>query len=345
MDLLLLRDRIGWFGNHTGYEPLANYFLSANQPMRIVNPRAGLVVRYAGSAYARLNGNPGQGSASLSELEFRIKRRLLSPAVSHVLYMEHHLYLLKSWIKAPKDFIGTVHLPPSTWDPARMAKLSRLRSAIILYQRDILFFEKQIGEGRVRFIHLGVDTEFFRPAPIISIGARRILYAGVYLRNEPMLVRSVMRLLVRDPDLKFDLLVPLHHRKSPALAPLLNHPAVTWHAGLDDEQLRTLYQQSYLMMLPMNDSGANTAVVEAISSGLPVVTTDVGGIRDYGGGSLFPVVANNDDDAMVDLISQYLDQPSWRYEVSCQCRNFAESTLNWPLIAQKHLQVYQELAH
>jgi len=95
--------------------------------------------------------------------------------------------------------------------------------------------------------------------------------------------------------------------------------------------------------LPMNESGANTAVTEALSSGLPLVTTDVGGIRDYGGGSIFPIVANNDDDAMIALVEQYLSKPSWRDETGQKCRKFAEETLAWPLVAQKHLQAYREL--
>ena len=46
----------------------------------------------------------------------------------------------------------------------------------------------------------------------------------------------------------------------------------------------------------MNESGANTAVVESLACGLPIVTTDVGGIRNYGGNDLFPIVNNNDDE-------------------------------------------------
>lgn len=158
-----------------------------------------------------------------------------------------------------------------------------------------------------------------------------------------MLVRVVKRLAEKMPELRFDLLVPLHHRNSPALAPLLHHPAVTWHAGLNDEELRALYQRSYLMLLPMDDSGANTAVVEAITSGLPVVTTDAGGIKDYGGGTVFPIVANNDDDAMIALVEEYLAKPNWRAETGGKCRQFAEKFLAWPLVAQKHLEAYREL--
>ena len=93
----------------------------------------------------------------------------------------------------------------------------------------------------------------------------------------------------------------------------------------------------------MNDSGANTAIVESMTSGLPIATTDVGGIRDYGGGDIFPLVANNDDDAMVALVDQYLSDLEWRDEIGGRCRKFAEQKLAWPLVAQKHLECYRAL--
>lgn len=308
-----------------------------------MEPRRGQLARYLGSAYARLQGRYGRGAADLSELEFRWRRRVSRPDTSHTVYMEPHLNLLRAWPKAPKDLIGTIHLPASVWKPEQCQLLSRLASALVLYQRDIPFFEKYVGRERVKFIHHGADADFFKPDSSKVGKPPRILYSGVYLRNEPMLARIVEQLAEKMPELRFDLLVPLHHRKSPALGPLLNHPAVTWHAGLNDEELRALYQRSYLMLLPMNESGANTAVIEALSSGLPIVTTDVGGIRDYGGGTIFPIVANNHDDGMITLIEQYLSKPGRRDETSRKNRQFAEETLAWPLVAQKHLQAYREL--
>jgi glycosyltransferase involved in cell wall biosynthesis len=96
--------------------------------------------------------------------------------------------------------------------------------------------------------------------------------------------------------------------------------------------------------MPMEDSGVNTAVVEALACGLPIVTTDVGGIRDYGGGSVYPVVANNDDDAMIALVEEYLNNENRRNEVGEKCRAFAEQSLSWLLVAQKHIEAYKELS-
>jgi len=340
--ILHLKDQIAWFGEHSGYEQLTQHLLAPEQVWS-VKVRQGHAARYLGSSYARLQGRTGRGATSLSELEFRLQRRWRRPDASHILHMENNLDLLRAWSKADKDVIGTIHLPASIWQLDQCRMLSHLSSAIVLYQRDIPFFEQYVGKGRVRFIHHGADTDFFKPDSSKRTTSPRILYSGVYLRNEPMLVRVVKQLVEKMPELRFDLLVPQHHRKSPALTPLANHPAVTWHGGLNDEQLRELYQKSHLMLLPLNESGANTAVVEALTSGLPVATTDVGGIRDYGGADIFPVVANNDDEAMVALVERYLSQPEWRNKIGQRCRQFAEQILAWPLMAQKHLEVYRKV--
>lgn len=342
MKILHLRESIPWFGGHTGYEQLTRH-LSALSPVWTVKPRQGQLARYAGSTYARLQGRSGRGAATLSEVEFRVQRKLRRPDISHALYLEHHLELFHAWPKAKRDVFGTAHLPPSVWKPEQIELLSRLSSAVVLYQKDLPFFEQHVGRGRVRFIHHGADTEFFRPGATPPPGPPRILYSGVYLRNEAMLVRVVKQLALKMPEVRFDLLIPKHHRNSPALAPLLEHPAVAWHAGLTDEQLRELYQKSWLMLLPMNDSGANTAVVESLTSGLPLATTDVGGIRDYGGGDIFPVISNNDDDAMIALVLRYVSEPQWRHAVSRSCRQFAEQKLAWASVARKHLEVYGDL--
>ncbi len=117
---------------------------------------------------------------------------------------------------------------------------------------------------------------------------------------------------------------------------------IRWHSGLSDDELLALYQKSYLLILPMDASGANTAIVESLASGLPIVTTDVGGIRDYGGGSVFPLIENNDVDGMVNQIDFLLNHEEIRENISLQSRKFAEDHLEWRRIAMLHLEAYLE---
>jgi glycosyltransferase involved in cell wall biosynthesis len=60
---------------------------------------------------------------------------------------------------------------------------------------------------------------------------------------------------------------------------------------------------------------------------------------------LFPLVKNDDDDAMFDLVQQYLERPGWRNQIGAACREFAVKKLAWAPVARQHLETYDALAN
>lgn len=344
----LLSDRIGWFGDHTGYEQLPR-FLAGERLLSLscITPPGGFLPRALGklSSLALGHGRVNQAQA-FARLAAFAQLSLHRDTLLHILYGEEHA---RYWGSFPARLqartVLTIHQPPSQWTAATIGSLQWVRHAILLYTRDLPFFREAMPKAQLYCIPHGVDINFFSPSnnrP--SSGTKRLLYNGVHLRNVAMLRRIVPIIINKHPDVVFDFLVPLHRRDEREFGELLEHSAITWHAGLNDHQLLDLYQHAYALLLPMSDSGANTAVVESLACGLPIITTDVGGIRDYGGATVFCLVNNNDDSRMIQLVDKYLKLPAWRDEVAVQCRRFAERELSWPLVARRHADVYRSLA-
>ncbi len=343
MTPIFLSNKIPWFGNHTGYQQLPRYMQKLTPLTKVIAAKNCFRDRVVGKAYSFYRGwsHRNQPDAA-AELRF-LRANSVPDPVRHILHFEDHFMFLDQWRKAPRDLVATLHIPREQWTPGEIEGLKHLSSAIVLYQHDIEYFESYVGNGRVKFIRHGVDVDFFRPRSTPAHG-NRILYPGHYLRNTSMLARLIQRLSAKHPDLEFHLLVPEAFREQPGLDELQGHPGVVWHQNLNDDELRNLICSCYLTLLPMNDSGANTAIVESLACGTPVLTTDVGGIRDYGGGSVYPVVENDDDNAMLDLVEEYLVNAKRRDEVSQASRDFAVKQLAWPLIARQHLEMYEALA-
>ncbi|UCG34854.1 MAG: glycosyltransferase family 4 protein [Candidatus Omnitrophota bacterium] len=345
MKVYFLSDHFPWFGEHQCYDRLPFFIQKSGSEIHIVDTQDRFSQRLIGKFYSIAQGWQWRKDSIRAASELRFSRLFKEKnSIYHILFFDLHYYLLQKWEKAPTNIIGTIHHPIGRKFPPLMEEnLKRLSSAIVLYQDGVEFFEKYIGRNRIKFIPYGVDIDFFYPAYQESCMSKRILFAGHNGRNTSMLYRVVRRLAKIYPEWTFDLLVPEQHRGLDGLHQLLNHPSVRWHQRIPEETVRDLYQKNYLLLMPMDDSGVNTAIVEALACGLPIVTTDVGGIRDYGGGAIYPVVANNDDGAMVEVVEKYLAKPDWRDEIARKCREFAEQNLAWPLIAQKHIGAYKEL--
>jgi glycosyltransferase involved in cell wall biosynthesis len=346
MHIYHLADTWAWFGRHTGYHQLTEHLLrlalgnSFPEPMgdgRSISTICNMHHPWTWLLRPKLR---------LSEIRFRIRLGTRPESLFHVLYYGCHSKLFSAWKKAPRNLITTIHIPAFAKEvpilPDRDDNLRRLSSAIVLYSKDLEFFENLIGKNQVRYIPHGVDVDYFKPAASIPAGNPRLFFTGRHGRDFSMLQAVVERLTELVPEVRFDFLVP--GEKAPHLRKRLNHPSITWHERLSDDALLSLYRSSYLLLLPMTFAAANNSVLEALACGLPVVTTDVSGIRDYGGDRIFPLVDPGNVEGMVDLVQRYLEDPHWREEVGTACRRFAECHLNWPDVARKHLQAYRELA-
>jgi glycosyltransferase involved in cell wall biosynthesis len=343
MPIQLLDDRFSWLAEHSGFSMLSGSLKANGCLNSVTRPREGNFARVAGKLYSMWRRFPPRDqTASASEFEF-FSKMIFSRSAGHVLFLESHLQFLPAPSKNLR-WIGTIHLPRKCWNLDGLERLRALPEVLVLCDSMREQFGDVLDASQLKVIPYGVDTSFFKPGPgYIEPPRQTLLYVGAWLRNTAMLARLVPEISRRFPQVVFDFVVPLHARDDEWLRTLGDNPSIRWHQGLSDESLRDLYQNATALLLPMEDGGANNAVVEALACGLPIITTDVGGIRSYGGGALFPLVANNDDSSCMELVAAYLTDRDFAASVSTGCRKFAETKLEWTIAAKEYIRVYREL--
>ena len=129
-----------------------------------------------------------------------------------------------------------------------------------------------------------------------------------------------------------------------SLAALAAHPRVHWRESVSDEELRQLYQRAWLLVLPLRESSANNAVVEALACGTMPVVNYVGGIPDYGGGTIYPTVDTGSDESFLALIACLLESPVALRGFGRLGRNFATAHLDWRQIRRQHAELYRRFS-
>jgi len=224
-------------------------------------------------------------------------------------------------------------------------------------RRELLQYYK-VKEEKIRVIHNGVDVNKFKPASdkrkvkeelglnpadiaILSVGR---LYArkGLFTLIESMLpiIRKFKnaKFLVSGKGLSNEM------SKLGAYAAKLGvKDNIVFTGYFPDEKLPKLYQAADVFAFSTFYENLPFAILEAMSAGLPVVTTNVGGIPEIieDGKNGFLVRPFNPQE-LGDRVLYFLEHSVASSEMALLARKTVEERFDWRLIVKKVLKVYDE---
>jgi glycosyltransferase involved in cell wall biosynthesis len=280
--------------------------------------------------------------------ELRMLSRLRSQAVScvHYLYPENSLFNAHLW--APnKPLVLTWHLPLTyiyglphhvqCWTRAAIESAS----AVIFLSSESR--KKHIADLRMRnsyVIKHGVDTTYFTfNEPTHRNRPLNILTVGSVLRDQRFWAQVVRLMLEQNASVNFQVICSEESRHLYRRWLRDESPRVSFLRNLDDNQLLSLYAEADIAFLPLQDATANNFLLESMSSGLPLVVSDLPATREYAGETAFYVSSKDAEDAARKL-TFLAESLQTRRCMAFAARRKAEAELNWPVIAEQLCRIY-----
>lgn len=208
------------------------------------------------------------------------------------------------------------------------------------------------GQGcrRVVFAPPGVDTDLFRPAPAGAAGEGFILSVARFgdpRKNVRLLFEAYAQLRQERPGVPRLVLAgksgptPADWAHAAALG-VADHIEV--RQDVPARELAELYRTASLFVLSSNEEGLGIVLLEAMASGLPVVSTRCGGpetvVTEGQTGFLVPV---GDAPALAARIGTLLDSDAMRRAMGVAGRRVVVERFSLDAAARPFLETYDEL--
>lgn len=205
----------------------------------------------------------------------------------------------------------------------------------------------KISDTKIGIVYNGIDTVDFAPIPEIQRRPFRIMAtasADVPLKGLGYLLKAIAKLIPRFPETNLVVLgspKPGGHTES--LINKLNlKDRVRFVNGLTTNEINHCYAESSLAVIPSLYEGFGLPAGEAMSSGVPVVSTSGGALPEVVGDA-GQIVPPGDADALADAIADLFENPEKRETLGAAGRQRIIEKFSWDVAARQMTRYYHQV--
>jgi glycosyltransferase involved in cell wall biosynthesis len=241
----------------------------------------------------------------------------------------------------------------------KLMKRSDALIAVSKYTVDELTDLYGIDKTKIHVIYNGVDIERFKPRPNSAERRREfglekdqkvVLFVGrlYHRKGIDTLLRSVPPVLKEYSNVKFVISGTGFKQKEESLRNLAKEldieDHVTFLGYVPDDKLPLLYSASDIFVLPAIYENFPFAILEAQATGLPVISTKVGGIPEFlVDNQNGYVIEPRDPTQLTQKVLALLQDPKLAKKMGDRGRKLIEEKFDWRLITSQVIDLYHKL--
>jgi glycosyltransferase involved in cell wall biosynthesis len=202
-------------------------------------------------------------------------------------------------------------------------------------------FDK-VTSSQCHYIPNGVDTEKFKPSQ--SNNKENIILTVSHLRRIKGLDTLIEALAEIEIEYKWLCVGEGPYRGELKEKAERNDINVEFVGRVDHDKVHNYYQRADIFCMPSKDEATSISALEALSSGLPIIASNIEGLREIveDGQNGFTFEVGNSD-ALRESLENVLEDKDLRRNISDNNREKALSEFSWGTIKEKTVEVYENI--
>mgnify|MGYP001166979889 FL=1 len=283
---------------------------------------------------------------SLSSSLLKIQKEFpLAVTIHHPITKDHKLEMdnAKNWKE---------RLSSNRWHnflPMQKRTASKLQNIICVSQssKEDVITEFNVKEERITVIPNGIDIENFKP----SSDSKTLDFKIVTTASSDIPLKGLRHLILALPRVLRD--YPLTRLtvigKSPKKSKLnkliddLNlEDKITFKSGISENEIVDIYHDSDIAVIPSLYEGFGFGAGEAMACGVPLISTDSGGLKQVIGESALKIEPGSVQQIEESIIKLFNEEET-RNELSKKGRERMEELFDWEIAAKAYINLFEGL--
>ena len=283
---------------------------------------------------------------SLSSSLLKIQKEFpLAVTIHHPITKDHKLEMdnAKNWKE---------RLSSNRWHnflPMQKRTAPKLQNIICVSQssKEDVIAEFNVKEERITVIPNGIDIENFKPSSDSKTLDFKIVTTAssdIPLKGLRHLILALPRVLREYPLTRLTVIgkSPKKSKLNKLIDDLNLEDKITFKSGISENEIVDIYHDSDIAVIPSLYEGFGFGAGEAMACGVPLISTDSGGLKQVIGESALKIEPGSVQQIEESIIKLF-NEEEIRNELSKKGRKRMEELFDWEIAAKAYINLFESL--